>query len=147
MSTNLWQRPFLLAAASAALVTVTACGAQAVTHAAPAATGYSALAQQSSQCGEGGEGGKGGAPGQPGEPGQPGKPGCAPFQGPQDLPDKPKSELSQLDKARIALTVLTGRVTQADAAKKYKISEQEISTWERQLLNGDWLAFLQPESA
>ncbi|GHE04805.1 DUF1153 domain-containing protein [Streptomyces alanosinicus] len=153
MSTNLWQRPFLLAAASAALVTVTACGAQAATHgtraathAAPAATGHSALARQSSHCGEGGEGGKGGAPGRPGQPGQPGKPGCSAFGDLHDLPDKPTSELSQPDKARIALTVLTGRVTQADAARKYKISEKEISTWERQLLNGDWLALLQPES-
>ncbi|MEV5877540.1 hypothetical protein AB0L75_25625 [Streptomyces sp. NPDC052101] len=143
MSTHLWQRPVLLAAASAALVTITACGAQAATHAAPAPAGYSALAHQSSHCGEGGEGGKGGAPGQPGQPGQPGKAGCFSL---DDLPDKPKSELSQLDKARIALTVLTGRVTQADAAKKYKISEKEISDWERQLLKGDWLEFLQQES-
>ncbi|MEU6508571.1 DUF1153 domain-containing protein [Streptomyces sp. NPDC046942] len=139
MSTSLWQRPLLLAAASVAVVTVTACGAQAATHPASAPTGISALAHQSDHCGEGGAGGKGGAPGQPGQPGQPGKPGCLSL---QDLPDKPKSELTDLDKARIALSVLTGRVTQADAAKKYKISEKEISTWERQILSGDWLGLL-----
>ncbi|MFF3914674.1 hypothetical protein ACFYZB_14475 [Streptomyces sp. NPDC001852] len=140
MFTSPFRRPALLAAASVALVTVTACGAQAATHAAPAApTGYTALAHQSGHCGEGGEGGKGGAPGQPGQPGQPGKPGCLSF---HDLPDKPKSDLSLTDRARIALTVLTGRATKAEVAKKYKISEKEVDTWERQVLNGDWLGLI-----
>lgn len=139
MSTHLRQRPFFLAAASVALVTVTACGAQAVTHPVAAPIGHSAPAHRSAQCGEGGQGGKGGAPGQPGQPGEPGKPGCF---SPDDLPDRQKPELSQSDKARIALAVLTRRLTQAEAAKKYRIAEKEISTWERQLLDGDWLAFL-----
>ncbi|MQY34784.1 hypothetical protein SRB17_27540 [Streptomyces sp. RB17] len=144
MFTSPSRRPLLLAAASVALVTVTACGAQAATRTAPAPTGYTALAHRAGHCGEGGEGGKGGAPGRPGQPGKPGKPGCFSL---RDLPDKPTSELSRLDKARIALAVLTGRVTRSDAAKKYRIAEKEISAWERQLLNGDWLAFLQPESS
>lgn len=145
MSMNSWRRPLTLAAASVALVTATACAAQAATHTGPVPSGHAAApAHPSSHCGEGGEGGKGGAPGKPGEPGKPGKPGCAAFDL-HDLPDKPKSDLSRLDKARIALAVLTGRVTQADAAKKYKIPEKEISKWERQLLNGDWLAFLQTD--
>ncbi|MER6569717.1 hypothetical protein ABT288_26865 [Streptomyces sp. NPDC001093] len=139
MFINPSRRPILLAAASVALVTVTACGAQAATHTAPAPTGYTALAHRSGHCGEGGEGGKGGAPGQPGQPGEPGKPGCFSL---HDLPDKPKSELSLADRARIALTVLTGRATKAEVAKKYKISEKEVDTWERQVLNGDWLGLL-----
>ncbi|MFI2201661.1 hypothetical protein ACH47Z_12975 [Streptomyces sp. NPDC020192] len=140
MSTSLWRRPSLLAAASVAIVTVTACGAQAATHSSPAPSGYAALAQQSDHCGEGGAGGKGGAPGQPGQPGQPGKPGCLSFDA---LPDKPKSDLTPVDRARIAVTVLTGRATKADVAKKYKISEKEVDTWERQVLNGDWLGLLE----
>ncbi|GGU80242.1 hypothetical protein GCM10010260_10580 [Streptomyces filipinensis] len=147
MSSSTWRRPFILAAASVALVTTTACAAQAATPIAPAPGSHAAApADRSAHCGEGGEGGKGGAPGQPGEPGEPGKPGCAPFHGLSDLPGRPKSKLSRLDKARIALAVLTGRVTEADAAKKYKVREKEISKWEQNLLDGGWLEFLRVDS-
>lgn len=145
MSTRSWRGPFVLAAASAALVTTTACAAQAATHTVPASHAV-ATADRSARCGEGGEGGKGGAPGQPGEPGKPGEPGCSPFHGLDDLPGKPKSKLSRLDKERIALTVLTGRVTQSDAAKKYQIPEKEIGKWERNVLSADWLGFLRADS-
>ncbi|MEU2063768.1 hypothetical protein [Streptomyces sp. NPDC013455] len=143
MCTISWRRPLILLAASVTLVTGAGCAAQAATPAASAPSGHTALLQRAENCGEGGEGGKGGAPGQPGEPGKPGKPGCLAF---RDLPDKPKSELTRLDRARIVLTVLSGHATKAEVAKKYKVSEKEIDTWERRLLNGDWLSLVQDTS-
>ncbi|MFJ8493767.1 DUF1153 domain-containing protein [Streptomyces sp. NPDC094038] len=137
MSTTRWQRPFVLAVASLALAAGTACAAQAAPGVTPG-TGRTASAA-SSHCGQGGEGGKGGAPGRPGEPGKPGRPGCLTF---GDLPDKPKSDLTGLDRARIVLTVETGKAKKADVIKKYKISEKEFDTWDKQLRDGDWAALL-----
>ncbi|MGW2419997.1 DUF1153 domain-containing protein [Streptomyces sp. NPDC001709] len=115
MSTSFWRRPLALAAASVAIVTVTACGAQKATHTTPSApTGYSALAHQSPPCGF----------------------------SLHDLPDKPKSELTLVDRARIMLAVLTGQVKKDEVAKKYKVSDKEITKWEHQVLNGDWLGLL-----
>ncbi|MFK0158694.1 DUF1153 domain-containing protein [Streptomyces sp. NPDC090499] len=133
MSRNRWQRPFVLAVASVALAAGTACAAQAAPGNTPAA------APASSHCGQGGEGGKGGAPGRPGEPGKPGRSGCLSL---GDLPDRPKSDLTGLDRARIVLAVESGQAKKADVLKKYKISEKEFDTWDRQLRGGDWAALL-----
>ncbi|MER7188420.1 DUF1153 domain-containing protein [Streptomyces hyaluromycini] len=143
MSRTRWQRPLVLAVASLALATGTACAAQAAPGVTTATSRTAPAAP--SHCGHGGEGGKGGeggtggAPGQPGEPGKPGKLGCFAF---GDLPDKPKSELTGLDKARIVLTVESGQAKKAEVVKKYKISEKEFDTWDKQLRNGDWAALL-----
>ncbi|MER5928255.1 DUF1153 domain-containing protein [Streptomyces mirabilis] len=140
MSRTRWQRPLVLAVASVALATGTACAAQAAPG---VTTGTSQMAPADpSHCGhggEGGEGGKGGAPGQPGEPGKPGQFGCFKF---DDLPDKPKSELTGVDKIRIVLTVESGQAKKADVAKKYKISEKEFDTWDKQFRDGDWAALM-----
>ncbi|MFJ3306880.1 helix-turn-helix domain-containing protein [Streptomyces sp. NPDC086549] len=137
MSRIHWRRPLVLAVASVAIATGTACAAQASPS---VTTGISQVAPAGhSHCGRGGEGGKGGAPGEPGEPGKPGRPGCLTF---GDLPDKPKSELTIVDKLRIVLTVEYGHVKKADVAKKYKISEKEIDTWEKQFREGDWAALV-----
>ncbi|GGN21773.1 DUF1153 domain-containing protein [Streptomyces fuscichromogenes] len=143
MSRTRWQRPLVLAVASLALATGTACAAQAApglttgtTQTAPTAPSY---------CGRGGEGGKGGAggqggaPGRPGEPGKPGQPGCLTF---RDLPDKPKADLTGLDKIRIVLIVESGQAKKADVVKKYKISEKEFDAWDKQFRDGDWAALL-----
>ncbi|MER5793638.1 DUF1153 domain-containing protein [Streptomyces sp. NPDC001980] len=137
MSRTRWQRPVVLAVASLALAAGTACAAQAApgVTTGTSRTSFAAL----SHCGKGGEGGKGGAPGRQGEPGKPGKPGCFTF---GDLPDKPKSELTGLDKARIVLSVESGQTKKADGVKKYKISEKEFDTWDRQFRHGDWAALL-----
>ncbi len=136
MSRTRWQRRFVLAVASVALATGTACAAQAAPG---VTTGTSQMAPADlSHCGHGG--GRGGgkaaglAPGQPGEPGKPGRFGCFKF---DDLPDKPKSELTGVDKIRIVLTVESGQAKKADVAKKYKISEKEFDTWDKQFRDGD----------
>ncbi|MGW0409788.1 DUF1153 domain-containing protein [Streptomyces collinus] len=149
MSTISWRRPLLMAVASLTLVSGTACAAQAATHTSTANTsGYSALAGRSAHCGKGGEGGaggKGGAPGRPGQPGQPGQPGgCLSF---KDLPDKAEPDLTVMDKVRIVLTVTSGHATKADVAKKYRIPEKEVDTWQRQFQDGDWLGLLDDGSA
>jgi hypothetical protein len=144
MSRRIWQRPLILAVASVALATGTACAAQA-SPSATAGISHAAPADQFSHCGkggeggEGGEGGKGGAPGRPGEPGKPGRSGCFRF---GDLPDKPKSELTVVDKIQIVLTVESGQAKKAEVAKKYKISEKEIDTWDKQFRDGDWAALM-----
>ncbi|MEU9153581.1 DUF1153 domain-containing protein [Streptomyces sp. NPDC048417] len=141
MSTTRWQRPLILAVASVALATGTACAAQAApdvttgtSHAAPADPAHCG---RGGEGGEGGEGGKGGAPGQPGEPGQPGRLGCFTS---GDLPDKPKSDLTGTDKIRIMLIVESGQAKKPDVIKKYKISEKEFDTWDKQFRDGDWAA-------
>ncbi|MGY5050797.1 DUF1153 domain-containing protein [Streptomyces sp. 900105755] len=138
MSQNRWQRPFVLALASVALAAGTACAAQAAPGSTPD-TRRTALAAPASHCGKGGEGGKGGAPGRPGEPGKPGHPGCLTL---GDLPDRPKADLTGLDRARIVLAVESGQVKKSDVVKKYKISEKDFDTWDRQLRGGDWAALL-----
>ncbi|WP_330301682.1 MULTISPECIES: helix-turn-helix domain-containing protein [unclassified Streptomyces] len=144
MSRRLWQRPLILAVASVALATGTACAAQASPSAA-AVTGHVAVADRSSHCGrggeggEGGKGGEGGRGGEPGRPGEPGKPGtsCLRF---GDLPDKPASKLTMIDKIRIVMAVESGQAKKAEVAKKYKVSEKEIGTWVKQFRDGDWAA-------
>ncbi|MFC7267260.1 DUF1153 domain-containing protein [Streptomyces lutosisoli] len=147
MSRRLWQRPLILAVASVALAAGTACAAQA-SPGATAAGGRVAVADRSSHCGrggeggeggKGGEGGRGGEPGRPGEPGKPGTSGCFRF---GDLPDKPKSKLTMIDKIRIVMTVESGQAKKADVAKKYKVSEKEIDTWAKQFRDGDWVALM-----
>ncbi|WP_327425926.1 helix-turn-helix domain-containing protein [Streptomyces sp. NBC_01236] len=144
MSRRLWQRPLILAVASVALATGTACAAQA-SPSATAATGRVVLADQSSHCGrggeggEGGKGGEGGRGGEPGRPGEPGKPGCFRF---GDLPDKPASKLTVIDKIRIVMAVESGQAKKAEVAKKYKVSEKEIGTWVKQFRDGDWAALM-----
>ncbi|UXY31937.1 DUF1153 domain-containing protein [Streptomyces sp. HUAS TT20] len=137
MSRIRWRRPLVLAVASVALATGTACAAQASPGVTP---GVSQMASADhAHCGEGGEGGKGGAPGEPGEPGKPGGRGCLTL---GDLPDKPKSDLTAVDKLRIVLIVESGHAKKSDVAKKYKISEKEIDTWVKQVRDGDWAALL-----
>ncbi|MEV0181887.1 helix-turn-helix domain-containing protein [Streptomyces sp. NPDC050625] len=137
MSRIRWRRPLVLAVASVALATGTACAAQASPGVAP---GVSQVAPADhAHCGQGGEGGKGGAPGEPGEPGKPGGRGCFTL---GDLPDKPKSELTVVDKLRIVLIVESGHAKKSDVAKKYKVSEKEIDTWVKQVRDGDWAALL-----
>ncbi|WP_406336049.1 transposase [Streptomyces sp. NBC_00203] len=143
MSRRLWQRPLILAVASVALATGTACAAQA-SPSATAATTRVVLADQSSHCGkggEGGEGGEGGRGGEPGRPGEPGKPGtsCLRFGA---LPDKPASKLTVIDKVRIVMAVESGQAKKAEVAKKYKVSEKEIDTWVKQFRDGDWAALM-----
>ncbi|MEU6064764.1 helix-turn-helix domain-containing protein [Streptomyces sp. NPDC047082] len=137
MSRIRWRRPLVLAVASMAIATGTACAAQASPGVTP---GVSQVASADhSHCGQGGEGGKGGAPGEPGEPGKPGERGCFAL---GDLPDKPKSELTVVDKLRIVLIVESGQAKKSDVAKKYKISEKEIDTWVKQVRQGDWAALV-----
>ncbi|MER6216040.1 hypothetical protein ABT213_18520 [Streptomyces sp. NPDC001674] len=150
MFTIPFQRPLLLAAASLALVSGTACAAQAAVSHTPAATSASAPALKATDCtlggagGAGGEGGKGGQGGQPGQPGEPGKPGGTACLGFDDLPDKPKSELTVVDKARIALTVIAddSKEMKDKIAAKYKITHAQIDTWKKQYLEGDWFALM-----
>ncbi|MER6200111.1 hypothetical protein ABT234_22415 [Streptomyces sp. NPDC001586] len=150
MFTCTWQRPLILAAASLALVTGTACAAQASEFKAPAGTSSSVAAEQPTHCalgghgGEGGKGGKGGRGGQPGEPGEPGKPGgvgCFRF---DDLPDKSKSDLSMVDKVHIVMILL---VDDSDdmkekIAKKYDISEDQLDNLKDDYLEGNWIALM-----
>jgi hypothetical protein len=143
MSRTRWQRPLVLAVASLALAAGTACAAQAapgvtpgISQTAPAAPSHCG---HGGEGGRGGEGGQGGAPGRPGEPGKPGKPGCFTF---GDLPDKPRSDLTGMDRIRIVLTVESGQAKKADVVKKYKISEKEFDTWSKQFRDGDWAALL-----
>ncbi|WP_316752465.1 helix-turn-helix domain-containing protein [Streptomyces herbicida] len=137
MSRIRWRRPLVLAVASMAIATGAACAAQASPGVTP---GVSQVASADhSHCGQGGEGGKGGAPGEPGEPGKPGERGCFAL---GDLPDKPKSELTVVDKLRIVLIVESGQAKKSDVAKKYKISEKEIDTWVKQVRQGDWAALV-----
>lgn len=151
MFTNSWQRPLILAATTFALVTGTAVAAQASEHHAPSGTGTAAVADLSTHCtgggeggkgGKGGEGGKGGRPGQPGEPGKPGRVGCLlRF---DELPDKHKSELTVVDKVRIVLTLLAddSDKTKEKIAEKYDISTEEIDSWKRNYVDGDWFALM-----
>ncbi|MFE0516148.1 helix-turn-helix domain-containing protein [Streptomyces sp. NPDC058964] len=135
MSRIRWRRPLVLAMASVAIATGTACAAQASPSVTPAVSQVAPAGH--AHCGQGGEGGEGGKGGAPGEPGEPGKPGCFSFGA---LPDKPKSKLTIVDKLRIVLTVESGRAKKSDVAKKYKISEKEIDTWDKQFREGDWAA-------
>lgn len=150
MFTSTWQRPIVLVVASLALVTGTACAAQASEPQAPAGGTSSVLSGSLAHCvgfgqggkgGEGGEGGKGGKPGKPGEPGKPGGVGCFRF---EDLPDKTKAELTAVDKVQIVMAVLAddSDETKKKIADKYKISTEEIDTWKRQYTEGDWCALM-----
>jgi len=40
------------------------------------------------------------------------------------------------DKFRIVLSVISGEMSVAEAARRSKVSEQSISTWKRQFLEG-----------
>lgn len=137
-----WQRPFLLVMASLAFVTGTTYAAQEA-QSATTDTHHSTHGTHPfgphADCGKGGKGGEGGKGGRPGQPGEPGKPGCL---RPGDLlPDKPKgAKLQGADKIRIVMSVMSGHTTRAEAAKKYEIPEDEIDTWKRQFLDGDWFA-------
>ncbi|MFJ8164342.1 hypothetical protein ACIRBY_25935 [Streptomyces sp. NPDC096136] len=147
MFTIPFQRPLILAAASLALVTGTACAAQAAVSHVPAATSASVPGLQATNCaagGAGGEGGKGGEGGQPGQPGEPGKPGGTACLGFADLPDKPKSELTVVDRVRIALTVIAddSKELKDKIADKYKITPEQIDTWKKQYMDGDWLGLM-----
>ncbi|MET9701372.1 hypothetical protein ABZY31_31315, partial [Streptomyces sp. NPDC006529] len=146
MFTSSWQRPLVLAAASLAFVTGTACAAQAAQTHTPALTlgagAHCTPGGVGGAGGEGGEGGKGGSGGKPGQPGQPGKPGsvgCLSF---KDLPDKPKDELTVVDRVRIVVTLLAddSKDNQEKIAKKYKITTEQLDTWKKNYLDGDWLA-------
>ncbi|MCX4961302.1 helix-turn-helix domain-containing protein [Streptomyces virginiae] len=151
MFTKSWQRPIILATASLALVTGTACAAQASQSHTPTNISASAPADQPEHCvgfgaggkgGEGGKGGRGGEPGQPGEPGRPGGVGCFKF---EDLPDKSKADLTVVDKVRIAIIVLAADdedETTKKIADKYKISEKQIDTWKKYYVDGDWFALM-----
>ncbi|MER5727366.1 hypothetical protein ABT084_03225, partial [Streptomyces sp. NPDC002138] len=92
--------------------------------------------------GEGGKGGEGGSGGQPGQPGQPGKPGTADCFTLGDLPDKPKEELTVVDRVRIVITLMAddSDATKDKIAKKYKITTEQIDTWKKNYLQGDWIA-------
>ncbi|MFE9559609.1 hypothetical protein ACFYM0_00670 [Streptomyces sp. NPDC006487] len=150
MFTSPWQRPLILAAASLAFVTGTACAAQAAQSHTPASSVSSIMTGSPAHCGfggaggeggEGGEGGKGGQPGKPGEPGKPGGVGCFRF---DDLPDKPKAELTMVDKVRIVVTLLADDSDEMKEkiAKKYKISTEQIDTWKKSYEDGDWFALM-----
>ncbi|MCX4511100.1 hypothetical protein OHA27_12435 [Streptomyces sp. NBC_01619] len=161
MSSSWWQRSLVLAVASVALATGTACAAQTPQGAAAGmslSAGPDDLLDRLAKCGsggeggrggEGGEGGRGGGPGQPGEPGEPGQPGRTGTSGCfriDDLPDKPKDALSETDKAWIVLAVLSGETTRAEVAEKYHVPEAEVDTWKRQFLNDDaWSAVFGPD--
>ncbi|MCB5181968.1 hypothetical protein [Streptomyces antimicrobicus] len=149
MFTTSWQRPLILAAASLALVTGTACAAQASEPHAPTGISSSTLGDHPEPCtmigkgGEGGEGGKGGKGGQPGEPGKPGKPGSAGCLRFDDLPDKPKSELSLVDKVHIVMLVLSADDSEdikKKIAEKYEIAPDQIDSWKEHYLHENWCA-------
>ncbi|MFI8952935.1 hypothetical protein ACIGO6_41645, partial [Streptomyces sp. NPDC053750] len=142
MARSLWQRPLVLAMASAALATGTTYAAQAAQNTS-AGSSHSTDARphpgHSEYCGKGGKGGEGGRGGEPGQPGEPGRPGC--FRPGDLLPDKPEgSKPAGADRIRIVLAVLSGHITSAGAAEKYEVPHEEIDTWKRQFLDGDWLA-------
>ncbi|MFB6617578.1 hypothetical protein ACIGFK_24200 [Streptomyces sp. NPDC085524] len=145
MFTSPWQRPLILAAASLALVTGTACAAQASqTHTTAdisSSPSHCVLGGQGGEGGKGGEGGRGGQPGQPGEPGKPGSVGCFRF---EDLPDKSKSELNAVDKVRIVMLLVADDSDEMKekVAKKYKISTDELDDWKKDYLAGDWCSLM-----
>lgn len=150
MFRSTWQRPLILAAASLALFTGTACAAQASGPHMQASTSSMAVADHPKPCaafgkggegGEGGAGGKGGQPGQPGQPGQSGRPGCLRF---DDLPDKPKSKLTVVDKVYIVMALVAddSDATRDKIAKKYDLSHDQLDTWKHDYLNGDWFALM-----
>ncbi|MET9324745.1 hypothetical protein ABZX75_32020 [Streptomyces sp. NPDC003038] len=151
MFTISWQRPLVLAAASLALVTGTACAAQASGSHTPAGISSSAAVDHPEPCamigkggegGKGGKGGEGGKPGQPGEPGKSGRPGCLRF---DDLPDKSKSELTVVDKVYIVMVMLAddSDATKEKIAKKYDISQDQLDTWKKDYLDGNWFALME----
>lgn len=154
MSVCAWKRPLLLAAASLAIVSGTACAAytpQDVITGIGRAAGAGDLVGRFVECGKGGDGGDGGkggeggrpgAPGEPGEPGKSGLAGCVPL---GELPDKPKGALSVVDKVRIVMAVLSGDRTSAEVAEKYEVPEGQIETWKRQFLGGDWPALIKAD--
>ncbi|MGW0819675.1 hypothetical protein ACWD00_42000 [Streptomyces viridiviolaceus] len=39
------------------------------------------------------------------------------------------------------LSVMSGQTTSAEAAGKYGVPEEEVDTWKRQFLDGDWFAW------
>ncbi|MFJ9800424.1 hypothetical protein [Streptomyces wuyuanensis] len=122
--------------------------------------------------GEGGKGGKPGQPGEPGEPGRPGcadpedlkdlkdledlegmedlkelddlkdLKDLKDFEAFGELPDKPKDELSVVDKVRIVVALLTDEATTDEVAEKYDVSKKEVGTWREQVLDGDWAALM-----
>ncbi|MEV7521839.1 helix-turn-helix domain-containing protein [Streptomyces sp. NPDC091371] len=145
MFTSSWQRPLVLAAASLALVTGTACAAQASQSQAPTAVSSSpshcVLGGAGGEGGKGGEGGRGGQPGQPGEPGKPGRVGCFRF---EDLPDKSKSELNAVDKVRIVIVLMADDTdaTKDKISKKYDISREQLDDWKKDYLAGDWCSLM-----
>ncbi|GAA0912545.1 helix-turn-helix domain-containing protein [Streptomyces thermoalcalitolerans] len=141
MFKNPRQRSLVLGTASLVIAIGTVYAADAA-RGAPADTHHSTHGSHRSfghhsDCGKGGRGGEGGKGGRPGQPGEPGKPGC--LRSGDLLPDKPKgAKLQGVDKIRIVMSVMSGHTTRAEAAKKYEVSENEIDTWKRQFLNGDW---------
>ncbi|CAM5297570.1 hypothetical protein SAVIM338S_00400 [Streptomyces avidinii] len=150
MFTSSWQRPVVLAAASLAFLTGTACAAQASQTHTPTGVVSSVQADGSGHCaaggkggegGEGGKGGRGGKPGEPGEPGKPGRAGCFRF---EDLPDKSKDDLTVVDRVRIVVTLIANDndETRDKIAKKYKISDEQIDTWKKNYVDGDWFALM-----
>ncbi|MFF1556091.1 hypothetical protein [Streptomyces sp. NPDC058279] len=150
MFRSTWQRPLILAAASLTLFTGTACAAQASQPHVPAGISSPVVADHPKPCagigkggegGEGGKGGKGGQPGQPGQPGKPGRSGCLHF---DDLPDKPKSQLTAVDKVYIVMVLIAddSDATKEKIAKKYDVSHDQLDTWKKDYLDGDWFALM-----
>ncbi|CAM5700263.1 helix-turn-helix domain-containing protein [Streptomyces griseomycini] len=148
MAGSSWQRPLVLAMASAALAAGTTYAVQAA-QSTPAGSSHSTDTRHPpghhADCGKGGKGGEGGKGGAPGRPGEPGRPGC--FRPGDLLPDKPEgSKPTGADKIRIVMAVMSGHTTSAQAAEKYDIPQDEIDTWKRQFLDGDWLTLLAEHS-
>ncbi len=103
----------------------------------------------STECGSGGDGGRGGDSGQdgsPGRPGEPGKPGTHECTRYSDLPDKPKAELTVADKVRVVLVLMNGGATEAQIAKKYKMSQPAVEVWKEAYLRGDWPVLMNDDS-
>ncbi|MGW1895670.1 transposase [Streptomyces sp. NPDC002004] len=141
MSGRFPRRPLALAVVSLTLAAGTACAVH-VSPGSPTGTGHVAAVGHDTHCGrqgDGGAGGRGGEPGRPGDPGEPGGPRCPRYGA---LPDGTKDDLTAKDRVRIVLAVMSGHVTRAEVADRYKIPAAEVDDWRQEFLDGDWYGLM-----
>ncbi|MET9468582.1 hypothetical protein ABZY44_28095, partial [Streptomyces sp. NPDC006544] len=58
--------------------------------------------------------------------------------------DKTKSQLTVIDRIRIAVTLVAddSDETRDKITKKYKISDEQLDTWKKDYVDGDWFALM-----
>ncbi|WP_431962359.1 helix-turn-helix domain-containing protein [Actinacidiphila sp. bgisy160] len=137
MSRHALRRPVATVMAALAVAGATA-GAAQLTH----TTAADRPAPCSRYDGRGGDGAVTGRDGLPGLPVAAAASGCAL---PGALPDKPEDRLSVVDKARIVVLMADGEARDSEVAAQYRVSEDQVAAWKRQLLLGDWFGLLRPD--